>query len=40
MKIFISWSGELSNKIASELSEFIKDVIQRAETFVSSECQL
>ena len=37
MKVFISWSGEHSNKIAETLKKWIKHVIQSVEPFVSSE---
>ena len=37
MNIFISWSGNLSRKIAEELREWIPCVIQSAKPFVSSE---
>ena len=37
MKVFISWSGEHSNKIAEVLKRWIKSVIQSVEPFVSSE---
>ncbi len=37
MKIFVSWSGELSKKIAEELKKWIPCVIQSAEVFFSQE---
>lgn len=37
MKIFISWSGELSRKVAEYLKEWLGFVLQGADTFVSSE---
>ena len=37
MKVFISWSGEHSNKIAEVLKKWLKHVIQSVEPFVSSE---
>ena len=37
MKIFISWSGELSHKIATILKEWLQDVIQSVDAYVSSE---
>ncbi|CAL2101675.1 protein of unknown function [Tenacibaculum sp. 190130A14a] len=36
MKIFISWSGELSKKIAEELQEWIPQVINNVEPYVTS----
>ena len=37
VKVFISWSGERSKKIAETLKKWIKHVIQSIEPFVSSE---
>lgn len=37
MKVFISWSGERSNKIAEVLKQWIRHVIQSVEPFVSSQ---
>lgn len=37
MKLFISWSGQLSNQIAKELKEWFPLVINQLEPFVSSE---
>jgi len=37
MKIFISWSGDRSNRIAEVLKKWIRNVIQSVEPFVSSE---
>ncbi len=37
MKIFISWSGELSRKVAEYLKEWLGFVLQGADTFVSSD---
>ena len=37
MKVFISWSGERSNKIAEVLKKWIKRVVQSVEPFVSSQ---
>lgn len=37
MKVFLSWSGELSHKIALELREWLPLVIQSIEPYVSSE---
>lgn len=36
MKVFISWSGEASNKIARLLRDWIPSVLQSAEVYVSS----
>jgi len=36
MKVFISWSGDLSKEIAKLLTEYIPDVIQEIEPFLSS----
>lgn len=36
MKIFISWSGDLSEAIAAELRSWLKKVVQSAEPWVSS----
>ena len=36
MKVFISWSGEKSNKIANILREWIPCVIQSIKPYVSS----
>lgn len=35
MKVFISWSGKLSQKIAKELSEWLPSIIQTIEVFYS-----
>lgn len=35
MKVFISWSGELSQSIAKELSEWLPSIIQSIEVFYS-----
>ena len=35
MKIFISWSGKLSQSIAKELSEWLPSIIQSIEVFYS-----
>ena len=37
MKIFLSWSGELSHKVAIALREWLPSVIQSLEPYVSSE---
>lgn len=37
MKVFVSWSGELSQKIAKELSEWLPSIIQSIEVFYSPE---
>lgn len=37
MKVFISWSGELSKKIAQELKKWIPCIIQSVEVFYSPE---
>ncbi|TFD50472.1 TIR domain-containing protein [Cryobacterium frigoriphilum] len=37
MKVFISWSGDKSRKVAEALSEWIPDVIQEVDCFFSSE---
>lgn len=37
MKVFISWSGDLSNEIAIILKDWIPNVIQNVEPYVSSE---
>lgn len=37
MKVFISWSGNLSKEIAGLLKEWIEQCIQSVEVFVSSE---
>jgi hypothetical protein len=37
MKVFISWSGELSKKIAELLKTWIPNVLQNAEPWISSE---
>ena len=39
MKIFISWSGELSRQIAEELKEWIEQVIQATEPWISTEIE-
>lgn len=37
MRVFVSWSGEVSQKIAELLREWIPNVLQQAELFVSSQ---
>jgi len=37
MKVFISWSGDRSNKIAEILKDWLKKVLQSVEPFVSSQ---
>ncbi|MCX5899546.1 MAG: hypothetical protein NTX06_02220 [Proteobacteria bacterium] len=37
MKIFISWSGEVSHSVALALRDWLPSVIQSIEPFVSSE---
>ena len=37
MKVFISWSGELSKEIATLLSTWIPDVIQECKTWISTD---
>jgi hypothetical protein len=39
MKVFISWSGKRSKETAEELSSWIRQVIQAAETWISSDIQ-
>lgn len=39
MKVFISWSGELSKKVAEAFNEWLPQVIQSIETFFSPEIQ-
>jgi len=39
MKVFISWSGELSKKIGEALNEWLPQVIQSIEPFFSPEIQ-
>jgi len=36
MKIFLSWSGNYANQIAEAFGDWLPQVIQSAETFVSS----
>jgi hypothetical protein len=36
MKVFISWSGDLSKKVADPLSNWLGDVLQGTETFLSN----
>ncbi len=37
MKVFISWSGELSHKVACEFRDWLPSVIQHIDPYVSSE---
>lgn len=37
MRVFISWSGEVSNQIAHDLNEWMGVTLQKAETFLSSD---
>ncbi|HLX73040.1 MAG TPA: toll-Interleukin receptor [Verrucomicrobiae bacterium] len=37
MKVFISWSGELSHRVAAILNDWIPNVIQNAQPWLSSE---
>ena len=37
MKVFLSWSGELSHKVALAFREWLPNVIQSIEPYVSSE---
>jgi hypothetical protein len=37
MKVFISWSGDLSHKVALVISDWLENVIQIVKCFVSSE---
>ena len=37
MKLFISWSGQLSHQIAKELKDWFPLIINQLEPFVSSE---
>ncbi|MBE0682454.1 MAG: toll/interleukin-1 receptor domain-containing protein [Anaerolineales bacterium] len=37
MKIFISWSGELSHSVAKDLKDWLSCVLQEVDSFVSSE---
>ena len=36
MKVFVSWSGETSHRVARAFADWIPDVIQRAAPFISS----
>ena len=37
MKVFISWSGEISHKVAMALHRWLPSVIQALEPYISSE---
>jgi hypothetical protein len=37
MKVFISWSGDLSKQVAGLLAGWIEDVLQGVETWISTE---
>lgn len=36
MKIFLSWSGDISKKIASDLKDFLRTTIQALDPFFST----
>jgi len=38
MKVFISWSGDLSKRVAEVLKEWIPRVLQNAEPWISTSC--
>ena len=37
MKVFVSWSGQISHKVAYAVSTFLPSAIQRVEPFLSTE---
>ena len=37
MKIFVSWSGDFSHAVAKALKDWLPNVIQAVEVFLSSE---
>ncbi|PYJ82158.1 MAG: hypothetical protein DME22_19350 [Verrucomicrobia bacterium] len=37
MRVFISWSGELSKQVAELLATWIEDILQGIQTWISTE---